>query len=158
MRYALIGLLLLCGCHAVKGQDPSKPFTGKVVKIADGDTITVLLDKVQYRIRLAGIDAPEKKQAFGTQSKKALGDKIFGKDVKVVWKKRDLYNRIVGDIYLDSRWINKEMVEEGWAWHYRQYSKSRDLADAEEAARNARRGLWNDSNPIPPWEFRKKKK
>lgn len=158
MRYILASLLFLCGCYSVQGQDPTKPFTGKVVKITDGDTVTVLFDKTQYRIRLAGIDTPEKKQAFGIQAKKALGDKIFGKDVKVVWKKRDLYNRIVGDIYLDIRWINKEMIEEGWAWHYRQYSKDPILAKAEVDARNAKRGLWVDPNPIPPWEFRKKKK
>lgn len=138
--------------------DPAMPFVGRVIKIADGDTITILVGKTQYRIRLGGLDAPEKKQPFGTQAKKALADKIFGEDVKIVWKKRDLYNRIVGDIYLDDRWINKEMIQEGWAWHYRQYSKDPDLAKAEQDARNAKRGLWIDANPIPPWEFRKKKK
>jgi len=81
------------------------PFAGKVVKIADGDTITVLFDKTQHRIRLAGIDAPENKQAFGTRSRQALADKVFGKEVKVVWKKRDKYKRILGDIYLDGRWV-----------------------------------------------------
>ena len=158
MKYFFASSIMLAVIAVAPAQDPPKPFVAKVVKIADGDTVTVLLDKVQYRIRLAKIDAPEKKQAFGTQSKKVLGDKIFGKDVKVVWVKRDLYNRIVGDIYLDNRWINKEMIEEGWAWHYRQYSKDAALDKAEADARSARRSLWADSSPIPPWEFRKKKK
>lgn len=157
MKYLLaISLLALSGL--VLADDPAMPFVGRVIKIADGDTITILVGKTQYRIRLGGLDAPEKKQPFGTQAKKALADKIFGEDVKIVWKKRDLYNRIVGDIYLDDRWINKEMIQEGWAWHYRQYSKDPDLAKAEQDARNAKRGLWIDANPIPPWEFRKKKK
>ena len=155
MKYLLAASLLFVS--SVMADDPM-PLIGKVVKIADGDTVTVLVDKTQYRIRLAHIDAPESKQAFGTVSKKALGDKIFGKEVKVVWKKRDLYQRIVGDIYLDSRWINKEMVEEGLAWHYRQYSKDPDIGKAEADAKSAKKGLWVDPNPIPPWEFRKNRK
>src|ERR1700677_2605684 len=115
--------------------DPPKPFTGKVVSIADGDTITVLLDKTQHRIRLAGIDAPESGQAYGTKSKKILGDKVFGQEVKIEWKERDKYKRIVGEVYLGDRRICLEMVAEGYAWHYLHYSKDPALAKAEKEAK-----------------------
>src|SRR5688572_11713334 len=110
MRYAFV-ILLLVGCSQEQkvalADDPPKPFIGRVVKIADGDTVTVLYKETQHRIRLAEIDAPESKQPFSAKSKQALGDKVFAKDVKVDWKKRDRYNRIIGNIYLEDRWINK---------------------------------------------------
>ena len=81
--------------------DPPRPFTGKVVGVTDGDTITVLHDRQPYKIRLEGIDAPESGQAFGTKAKQVLSAKIFGKEVKVVWKSRDRYKRILGHIYLE---------------------------------------------------------
>ncbi|MBM4070790.1 MAG: nuclease [Planctomycetes bacterium] len=137
--------------------DPPKPFTGKVVGISDGDTITVLLDKQQHKIRLEGIDAPESGQAFGTKAKQVLSDKIFGKEVKVVWSSRDKYKRILGHVYLDDKWINKELVEEGFAWHYVKYSNDKDLAKAEKDAKEGKKGLWADPSPIPPWDFRKGK-
>jgi micrococcal nuclease len=142
----------------VHADDPPMSFTGKVVSIADGDTVTVLVDKTQHRIRLVGIDAPEGGQAFGNKAKMALGDKVFGKEVKVEWKERDRYKRILGTIYLEGRWINNEMVAEGWAWHYTYYSKDQELAKAEAAAKEAKKGLWADPNPIPPWDYRKMKK
>ena len=129
---------------------------GKVVSIADGDTITVLdADKVQHRIRLEGIDAPEKKQAFGTKSKERMTEKVAGQEVVVQWTKKDQYGRILGDVRLGKRHINLEMVQDGLAWHFKQYSKSKELAEAEEAARKAKKGLWLDKEPTPPWEFRK---
>ena len=128
---------------------------GRVVGVADGDTVTVLdATKTQHKIRLEGIDAPESHQAFGTQSKHALSTKIFDKDVRVEWKSKDKYRRTLGHIYLDDRWINKDMVEEGWAWHYRQYSNDEDLANAEKTARAGEAGLWKDAHPIAPWDFR----
>lgn len=134
--------------------------TGKVVHIADGDTLTVLdADKVQHKIRLYGIDAPEKAQAFGTKAKEALGEKVHEKTVRVVWKEHDRYGRIVGDVYLRDRNINLELVQNGFAWWYRQYAKdSKALEKAEAEARKERRGLWHDKNPEPPWEFRRQKR
>lgn len=125
---------------------------GKVVSIADGDTITVLdAEKVQHKIRLEGIDSPEKGQAFGTKSKEMLSELVGGKDVVVTWEKKDRNGRILGDVH-----INLEMVQDGLAWHYKQYSKAKALADAEDEARKAKKGLWTDKSPEPPWEFRKK--
>src|SRR4051812_15624447 len=114
---ALVLVLTVCSASSPQAQltDPPKPFTGKVISIADGDTITVLLDKTQHKIRLNGIDAPEGPQAFGTKSKQALSERIFGKEVKIEWKERDKYKRIVGEVYLGERRICLEMVEIGMA-------------------------------------------
>jgi endonuclease YncB( thermonuclease family) len=150
-------VLVVCA-STMLADDPPKPFTGKVVKVTDGDTVHVLLDRETHKIRLLHIDAPESKQAFGTKAKQALSERVFGKEVKVVWKSRDRYKRILGDIYLGDRWINLEMVQDGMAWHYKQFSKDEKMAQAEDEARKAKKGLWADPNPIPPWEFRKKKR
>ena len=143
----------------------SQTLTGRVVRIADGDTVTVLdSTNTQNRIRLEGIDAPESHQAFGTQSKKSLSEMVFGKDVTVVYKKTDQYGRIVGKILLDGNDINLEQVKAGMAWHYKEYQKEqtpqdRELyASAEEEARKARRGLWQDNDPVEPSAFRKEEK
>ena len=139
--------------------------SGRVVRIADGDTITVLdSSKTQHRIRLQGIDAPESKQGFGTQSKKKLSGMIFGKDVEVVYEKNDQYGRLVGKVLLEGRDINLEQVRSGMAWHYKEYereqsSEDRELyARAEDEARSARRGLWVGRNPVEPSEFRREER
>jgi endonuclease YncB( thermonuclease family) len=152
-------LFLACVVNPGKSHE-SHELTGKVVHIADGDTITVLdSDKAQHKIRLSGIDAPEKKQAFGTKSREALAGKVHEKTVRVVWHEKDRYGRIVGDIHLGERNINTEMVRDGFAWWYRTYApKSKTLEEAETDARKAQRGLWHDKNPEPPWEFRKRER
>jgi endonuclease YncB( thermonuclease family) len=129
---------------------------GKVVSIADGDTITVLdADKKQHKVRLNGIDAPEKAQAFGAKSKAHLGELVAGKDVLVDWKEKDQYGRILGSVYPDKVNVNQQMVRDGLAWFYRKYSKSAELAGAEAEAKAAKRGLWADASQTPPWDFRK---
>lgn len=128
---------------------------GKAVGLADGDTVTVLdSSNTQHKIRLEAIDAPESHQPFGTKSKQALSDKIFGKTVRVEWTEKDRYRRTLGHIFIDDRWINQEMIEEGWAWHYKQYSDDEDLAKLELTARAKKLGLWADKNAIAPWDFR----
>jgi micrococcal nuclease len=132
---------------------------GKVVSIADGDTITVLdAAKKQHKVRLNGIDAPEKAQPFGAKSKARLGELVAGKDVVVDWKENDQYGRILGTVYMDKLNVNKQMISDGFAWFYRKYSKSSELAAAEAGAKAAKRGLWVDANPTPPWDFRKSAK
>lgn len=142
--------------HAIGTRSIGKrQLTGKIVGITDGDTVTIHTDdNRQIKIRLAGIDAPERSQAFGTRAREALAKKIIEKQVRIDWQGLDKYGRTIGDIYLDDRWINKEMVEEGWAWHYLKYSDSPDLAVAEQEARSSKAGLWRDSDPVPPWDFR----
>jgi endonuclease YncB( thermonuclease family) len=150
---------LQTGKEGSSGLRFAQSVTGKVVGITDGDTITLLVPtNTQIMVRLAEIDAPEKHQAYGNKAKQALSDKIFGKEVTAIIIDVDRYGRSVAQIYFGvklERWINKEMVAEGWAWQYPQYSKSKTLYEAEQKAREQKLGLWADKNPIPPWEYRK---
>lgn len=138
---------------------------GRVVGVADGDTVTVLdAEKVQHKIRLSGIDAPEKKQPFGQRSKESLSDLVFSKSVTVETDKRDKYGRNVGKVLVDGIDANLEQVKRGLAWHYKQYQREQSPTDqqsyaaAEIEARAAKLGLWRDPEKVPPWEFRHKKK
>jgi endonuclease YncB( thermonuclease family) len=134
---------------------PGDVVVGRVVSIADGDTLKVLdnADR-QHRIRLFGIDAPEKAQAFGKQSKKNLADKVFGETVRVEVVDIDRYGREVGRIYLGERFINLEQVRDGCAWRYTTYDRHHEFDAAEAEARTQRRGLWAAAHPTPPWEYR----
>ncbi len=138
----------------------SAEIKGKVVGVTDGDTITVLdeMDKGNFKIRLDKIDAPEKKQAFGSKAKQFLSSLIFGKQVTVRYKAVDRYGRIVGVVYCDGAEINLVMVQNGYAWHYNYYDKTPAYIQAEKQARADKKGLWADPNPINPYEFRAMKK
>ena len=134
-------------------------FVGDVIGVADGDTITVLdADKVQHKVRLAEIDAPEKAQAFGNKSKQALSALVHGKQVLVVEQGQDKYKRTIGRIYQSNVDVNAEQVKQGMAWVYRKYSKDKNLLPLEDQAKSQRLGLWIDIDPTPPWEWRKLKK
>lgn len=137
---------------------------GRVVSVADGDTITVLdSSNSQHKIRLGGIDAPEKKQAFGNASKKSLSDMVFGKQVEVEWNKQDRYGRKVGKVLINAEDINLEQIKRGMAWFYKKYKGELVQDDriayvqAQQEAEASQTGLWIDKNPIPPWDFRKNK-
>lgn len=143
----------------------AEELTGKVIKVSDGDTITVLDSNNQkYKIRLQGIDAPETQQAFGETSRQSLASLVYDKEVIILWDKRDKYARILGKVIVDGRDANYEQLKKGLAWYYKQYEN--DLSDedkeryseAEAWARNYTEGLWTDSKSIPPWEFRHKRK
>lgn len=138
---------------------PAKVIRGKVVSIKDGDTIEVLAGKTPYRIRLEGIDSPEKKQAFGMKAKAYCSSLAFGKEVKVQISTKDRYKRHIAYVFLpDGKNLNYEMLRAGYAWHYKQYSKDKRMAELEIAARKHKLGLWSDPRAIPPWQFRKMKK
>jgi micrococcal nuclease len=128
--------------------------TGKVVKIADGDTVTILVGGNQVRVRLFGIDAPERGQDYSRKSREALADLVFGKDVRVVVHDKDRYDRTVGDIYVGNTFVNEKLIKEGWAWNYARYSHSRHYAELEREAREAKKGLWAGRTPMPPWDYR----
>ena len=141
----------------------AKTIEGLVVGVADGDTITLLdQQKNTYKIRLQGIDAPEKKQAFGEKSKQSLHDLVHGKQVRIEYDKEDKYGRIVGKITLDDLDICLQQLVLGMAWHYKKYQNEQSVADrvvyndAELKSKSLRLGLWADETPMPPWEFRKK--
>ena len=143
----------------------SEILEGRVVAVADGDTITVLDDvRTQHKIRLAGIDAPESKQAFRHVSKQSLTEQVAGKNVEVDWDKVDRYGRKVGKVLLDSQDVNLEQMKRGMAWHYKAYEREQSVidrkvyADAENEAKAAMRGLWADADPVPPWDFRRRQK
>ena len=129
--------------------------SGRVVSVADGDTITIIGDgNAQYKIRLNAIDAPEKSQAFGQKSKQQLSNYVFGKDVTVTWKSKDKYGRVLGTVFVGGKDINLQMVRDGYAHHYKRFDNSPAYAAAETEARQKRRGLWSDPNPISPEDYR----
>jgi endonuclease YncB( thermonuclease family) len=138
--------------------------SGRVVKIADGDTLTVL-DKSnrQHKIRLVGIDAPEHAQPFGTVSRQNLAHLVFGKTVAVEWHKQDRYQRVLGKVLLNGQDVNLKQIKAGLAWHYKQYDKDLRRADkqlyaeAQKAASLKGIGLWRDAAPVAPWDFRRNK-
>ncbi|MCY0853004.1 thermonuclease family protein [Cupriavidus sp. D39] len=129
-------------------------FSGTVVAVLDGDTIDVLVDKTPIRVRLAGIDAPEKSQPFGSRSKIALSNLVYAKQVLVQDQGPDRYGRRIGFVWMDGVSINLRQVEAGMAWVYRQYTNDASFLRAETNARAIRRGLWTDTSPVPPWEYR----
>ena len=130
---------------------------GQCVGITDGDTATLLLpDNSQKEVKFWGIDAPESRQDFGQRAMQKLSDLIFKKEVKVEVSETDLYGRAIGKVYVDSTYVNLEMVIAGLAWHNVQHdSNDIELAEAEKFARTLKRGLWGGNSPIAPWEFRK---
>jgi endonuclease YncB( thermonuclease family) len=150
---------------ATSGQTlATRSLEGKVVGVADGDTITVLgAGNRQTHVRLQGIDAPESAQAFGQVSKRNLSDLIFGRQIVIEYEKTDRYGRTLGKVLVGGRDVNLEQIRAGLAWHYKHYQDEQSMedrqlyADAETEARSARCGLWADLNPIPPWDFRRGK-
>jgi endonuclease YncB( thermonuclease family) len=153
-----LAVILVLALHA-----NADTVTGKVVGVADGDTITVLDDaRIQHKIRLAGIDAPEKGQSFGQRSKESLSDLVFSKSVTVETDKRDRYGREVGKVMIDGLDANLAQVNRGLAWHYKAYEREQSIVDrklyavAEKEAKAEKRGLWADLEPTPPWDFRHK--
>lgn len=151
----LLTLLLTAPAYA-------KELSGQVVGITDGDTLT-LLDayNTQFKVRLAGIDAPESAMNWGHKAKTALAELTFRRQVIVLWDKTDRYGRTLGKVMVDGRDINLRLIDQGMAWHYKKYqneqsSEDRDLySRSEDDSRTQKKGLWNDPNPIPPWEWRR---
>jgi endonuclease YncB( thermonuclease family) len=132
-------------------------YTAKIIGISDGDTITVLIDdRTQVKVRLHGIDAPETGQDYATRSKQAASELAFGKAVIVRPTSTDRYGRTVAEVVLpDGRSLNRELVRQGMAWWFREYAPNdRELERLETEAREAKRGLWSQPNPIPPWDWR----
>ena len=151
-------LLLLLGCtrEPTVVEEDADSRTGEIVGVYDGDTCTLLVGQEKYKIRLEGIDTPEMGQAFGKRAKQALASYIFGKQVTARFSGQDRYQRYLGTILLDGQNVNLQMVKDGCAWHYKQYSSDAALAQAESAARSAGRGLWADADAMAPWEWRRK--
>jgi endonuclease YncB( thermonuclease family) len=151
------GLLLLIILFTIWGCNPQPDNLYRVVKIKDGDTIGLLTaDNQTLTVRLAEIDCPEKGQAYGQAAKKFTSDLCFGKSVKLIGNTHDRYGRTVALVILpDGTNVNYQLVKNGYAWHYKAYSQSTELADFERQARQNKLGLWQDVNPTPPWDYRR---
>lgn len=151
LMYAIL-FLLVDTSHSFTAE-----FTGKVVRILDGDTIEVLRNQHPERIRLSGIDCPEKRQAYGQKAKQATSALVFWKDVTLQTHGLDKYGRTIADVLLsDDTNVNQTLVKDGWCWWYRKYAPGDTVLEAlENEAREAGKGLWADPDPVPPWEWRK---
>ena len=157
----IIGIALVSTLGGVNADT----LAGRVVADTDGDTITVLdAGLQQHKIRLAGIDAPEKKQPFGERSTQSLAALVFGKTVVVEWRKKHR-ERLIGKVTVSGVDANLEQIKAGMAWWYEKYRKEQSPADQrryaeaeQQQARAARVGLWRDQAPVPPWEWRALKK
>ena len=133
-------------------------FAGRVVAIADGDTLTVLVERKPIKVRLVDIDAPERKQPFGTRSRQSLSEICGGKTAQVDDRGQDRYGRTLGRVICAGVDANAEQVRRGMAWVYERYApKDSPLYAVQAEARPARRGLWQDARPVPPWEWRRRK-
>ena len=140
------------------GSARSGEFTGQVIGVLDSDTIEVLHNTHPERVRLSGIDCPEKGQAFGNNAKHAASALVFGKEVTLQTHGLDKYGRTLGDVFLlDGTNVNQELVKQGWCWWYRKYEPGDMVLEGfEKEAREAKKGLWVDTAPVPPWEWRKR--
>jgi len=155
-------VLVLVALAALTTSSSADTLRGRVVGIADGDTLTLLdSTNTQHKIRLSGIDSPEKGQPFGQVCKKSLSDLAYDRVAEVMSDKLDRYGRAIGKVLVNGQDVNLEQVRRGCGWHYKKYQNEQMLEDrlsynaAEESARANRVGLWADMTPTPPWEWRK---
>jgi endonuclease YncB( thermonuclease family) len=158
MRFAATtAVLFFAGLVCAAPPKITEEFSGKVISVTDGDTIKVLVDKETVTVRLEGIDAPESGQSYGKKAKEALAELVAGKTVTVKATGKDRYSRTLGIVIVENVDANAKLVEDGWAWHFKKYNDEERLAVLEDAARNAKRGLWADEMPLAPWDFRAKR-
>jgi len=156
--YVFVGFLLASQVYA-------STLTGRIVGIADGDTLTLLdTTNTQHKVRLAGIDSPEKNQPFGQVCKQSLADLAYDRTVQIDWNKLDRYGRVIGKVLVDGQDVNLEQIRRGCAWHYKQYQNEQSLEDrlsyakAEDKARAVKAGLWIEGGALPPWKWRHRPK
>jgi endonuclease YncB( thermonuclease family) len=151
---AVLGLAItvtLSGCL------PRDSFEARCVKVYDGDTIEVMAGGPKsLRVRVHAIDAPERSQPFSNVARQRTRELVEGKRVRVEVRDRDQYDRLVARVYIDGRDLSEQLIREGLAWHYTRYSSEIALGSAQREAREAKRGLWQDPDPEPPWEFRRR--
>lgn len=154
-RYLLI---LLFAFSLAQFEAFAQRFTVKVVGVSDGDTFTAInRDNLQLKVRIYGIDAPEKGQDFGNKAKQTLSDYIFGQDVTIDVQSRDGWGRYISYVYTpDGKDVSLLMLKDGMAWHFKKYDSTEEYSKAEEQAKKKKVGLWSVPNPVAPWDYRKK--
>ncbi len=152
--------LLVVSLFALSVALPAEAWKGKVIGIADGDTITILHRGKSEKVRLAGIDCPERKQPFGEKAKLATSRLVFGKVVDVRAQKKDRYGRTIADVQFGpGKNLGHELLRHGFAWWYQSLApKQLELGKLQMSAKSRKVGLWIDPSPIAPWEFRLKRK
>jgi endonuclease YncB( thermonuclease family) len=161
VKHAIISLVLALPVFSALG---AETLIGRVVGVADGDTLTILVERSTAVIRLDGIDAPEKGQAFGQAAKRTLSDFAFDRTATATCHKVDRYQRRVCAVSVDGRDAGLHMIASGHAWVFTRYAhelsaaRRADYENAERSARDERRGLWGDASPMPPWEWRQAKR
>ena len=141
----------------IENEDNIPDDSYKVIGVKDGDTFVILFEGKEQVVRFAHIDCPEKKQPFGKTAKYFVSDICFGKNVKIIHNgKYDRYKRLIAEVILeDGTNLNKELIKQGLAWHFKKYSNDTEYSELENEAKINRIGLWSEQNPIPPWEWRK---
>lgn len=161
-RRAWCRLLILAVALGLSMAAAAAVLEGKVVAVTDGDTVKVLdASKTVHVVRLAGIDAPEKRMPYGKRSKQNLSDLVYGRWVEVEGEKNDRYGRLVGKVSVNGRDANLAQIQAGMAWHYKAYQREQTVpdrrmyAEAESRAVTTKQGLWAEPNPVPPWDWRK---
>jgi len=156
--WTLCGNTVLLAALACPAMVLADDIEGKIVGITDGDTLTVLRDLEQIKVRLAEIDTPEKAQPFGQLAKQSLSDMCLRRQARIEDKGHDRYGRTIGRVWCAGVDANAQQVKRGMAWVYDRYVTDRSLYALQDDARAARRGLWADADPVPPWQWRKSKK
>jgi len=144
--------IALCVAAPQAGAD----FCGRVTTVHDGDTVTVLADRVARRVRLVGIDAPERGQPYGSAARRQLAARVGGREVMVVERGTDSYGRTLGRVLVAGADANAAQVRDGYAWVFRRFENDAALVALEDEAKAARRGLWRDAEPVPPWLWRER--
>jgi len=166
-RSAVLSFALAVCLAVAAGSAGAAPWVveGRVVGVTDGDTITVLdASKAQHIVRLGGIDAPKRKQPFGSVAKEALSSVVFDRRVEARCWKPDRYGREICSVFVGTRDVGLAMIRDGYAWHYKAFEQEQSAEDraayarTEVDARSARKGLWRDAAPVPPWDWRKERK
>jgi endonuclease YncB( thermonuclease family) len=168
VRYWLLAVVMTAGCSSVApsaatpAPDPApavaapRAASSRVIDVVDGDSLVVKTGAARERVRLFGIDCPEHGQRFASEARRCTASLCQGRQVTVARLDRDSYGRTVARVQLDDgRDLGNELLRAGLAWHYKQYSNDSSMAQLEQEARDARRGLWTDSHPVPPWEWRR---
>lgn len=156
---ATLGLLATLATARTRGPAAGSELRGKVVQVKDGDSMVLRVGDANVGVRVFGVDCPERGQPWSARAKSFTADLVGNRDVTVVVHDVDRYQRIVGDVRLaDGRNLAHELLREGLAWYYRRYANDAELERLEAQARTARRGLWSEKNPVPPWALRAKKR
>jgi len=148
--YSIVIFLVI----SLVGQTQS--YNGSIIRVIDGDTYVFQTEDGSFTVRMQGIDAPERDQPFSKESNDFLSKYLY-KDAITKVTGTDRYGRMLGTLIVNGQDINLQSIKNGFSWHYKQYSKDKDYASAEEQARRNKSGLWKSDNPIPPWEWRKRK-